>query len=130
MTIKSEGPHRGEFLLSEEPGDRSRDVVTVAQGQNLPAGRIVQVSGNNVVAADGLSDSDGNLIATVAGILYDNVDASADGSNADTPAVIINADATVMRSKLTYPDETSDGNEQALLDAALLALGIKVRESA
>lgn len=37
----TEAMHAGEFLMSEAPGARSRDAVTVLSGQNLVAGAVV-----------------------------------------------------------------------------------------
>lgn len=37
----TEGQYAGEFILSESPGSRSRDAVTVLSGQNLVAGAVV-----------------------------------------------------------------------------------------
>jgi hypothetical protein len=39
--VKTEGQHAGEFLLSEAPGNLSRENVTVLSGQNLKAGAVV-----------------------------------------------------------------------------------------
>lgn len=41
MALLSEGKNAGEFILSEAPGDRSRENVTVLSGQNLKAGAVV-----------------------------------------------------------------------------------------
>lgn len=37
----SEGKHAGEFILSEAPGSRTRDNVTVLSGENLKAGHVL-----------------------------------------------------------------------------------------
>jgi hypothetical protein len=41
VSVKTEGKHAGEFLVSEAPGSRSREVVTVLSGQNLKAGDVL-----------------------------------------------------------------------------------------
>jgi hypothetical protein len=41
MASLLETSHAGEFLLSEAPGGRSRDSITVLSGQNLAAGAVV-----------------------------------------------------------------------------------------
>ncbi len=47
MASLTEGQHPGEFILSESPGSRSREAVTVLSGQNLKAGHVV---GSRLVA--------------------------------------------------------------------------------
>jgi hypothetical protein len=41
MAALVEGQHAGEFILSEAPGNRSRENVTVLSGQDLEAGEVV-----------------------------------------------------------------------------------------
>ncbi len=41
MAEKTEGKFAGEFILSEAPGNRSRDKITVLSGQNLKVGAVV-----------------------------------------------------------------------------------------
>lgn len=41
MPVLTEGQHAGEFIVSEANGWRSRDRVTVAEGENLKAGAVV-----------------------------------------------------------------------------------------
>lgn len=41
MTTLTEGQHAGEFIVSEAPGRRSREKVTVISGQNLKAGAVL-----------------------------------------------------------------------------------------
>lgn len=40
MASNTEGKYAGEFILSEAPGSRSRENVTVLSGQNLEAGHV------------------------------------------------------------------------------------------
>lgn len=128
MTVKTEGRHAAEFLLSEAAGNRSRDNVTVKQGQKLVAGQAFQLDGNGkAVALTGTLDSQGDLATPAAGIVLYGVDASATGSNADTPASAIARDAEVNDNLLTYPTESSAGGEKAATVASLKALGIIVR---
>lgn len=127
-TVLTEGKHAGEFLVSEANGARSRSTIVVASGQNLVAGQIFQLSGGEAVAFDAAVDTDGALIVPVAGIMWDNVDASASGANADVPGqTTIVRDAEVNLAELTFPTETTDGGEQALGVAGLALLGITCR---
>ena len=41
MTILTEGQHTGEFLVSEAPGARSRETLTIGRSQTLVAGQVV-----------------------------------------------------------------------------------------
>lgn len=125
MTTKTQGPRRGDFIQSEANGTRSRDTGTVASGQNLQAGEVVMLSAGKLVAHDGDLDSAGDVSTPVAGVMFDNVDASATGANADVPgAVIIARDAEVSDADLIFPDESSAGGEKAAVTASLKSLGI------
>lgn len=129
MTTLSEGKHAGEFLVSEANNTRSRATGTVKSGENLVAGEVVQLDGNGkLVACDGVLDTAGDLVTAVAGIMYDNVDASASGANADVAgAVYIARDAEVNGGELTYPTESTAGGEEDATNESLKALGIIVR---
>lgn len=126
----TEGPRAGEFRLSRDDAMGSRTVEngTVAQGQNLVAGQLVMLSGGKLVAQDGELTTDGELVTKPCGIVIDNVNASSTGSNADTPAAYVARDEAVKGPFLTFPDETTDGDERALCVAALAELGIIVRD--
>ncbi len=130
---KTEGKHAGEFLISEMPGGGdggglSRDVKTVAKGQNLVAGEIVMLSAGKLVAHDGVLDTPGAVETPVEGILYDNVDASATGEDADVPnSVYIERLAEVADGDLTFPTESTAGGEKVAVIASLLIRNIKTR---
>ena len=119
MTILTEANRTAEFLQSEANGFRSRDVqafdsTTDWAGSAIPAGQVYAIVGGVAVAWDG-DAVDGSEVA--AGILYEAVDA---GETADR--TVITRDAEAKRYKLT-----ADGTP-AELDAALLAIGIIVRD--
>jgi hypothetical protein len=63
MTVKTEGQHAGEFLVSEANGTRSRAAITVLSGENLKAGHVVGevVTGTASSAADGGNTGDGAM---------------------------------------------------------------------
>lgn len=124
MTVKTEGRHAAEFILSEANNTRSRDTATVASGQDLVAGQVVEFSGGNLIAASGDLESNGDITTAVAGIMFDNVDAS-DGSVSG--AVYIARDAEVSEDNLTFPTESSAGGEKAAAIESLATLGIIVR---
>lgn len=111
-----------EFLLSEANGTRSREVVTVASGQNLKAGHIVgKVTTGGKYKECNQDANTGEEVA--AGVLcYDTGGALA----ADTKMVIIARDAEVKGDYLTYKSD-ADAGEKATMRAELAALGILTR---
>ncbi|MCP1675451.1 hypothetical protein J2T57_002601 [Natronocella acetinitrilica] len=106
MTVLTEGKHRAEFIASEANGTRSRDVVTLAEGQNLGPGTVL-----GRITASGLFtqlDPEAETGAEVASaILYDHVDAS----DADTSATVIARDAEVADHSLVWPEGISAGDK-------------------
>ncbi len=118
MSVKTEGNHDAEFLLSEAEGHRSRNNVTVVSGQNLPAGAVVGVASTKYKIYDN-GASDGSEAAK--GILLNAVDAT-DG---DQPGVIIDRDAEVKDDLLDWGD--NDGTGITAGKAELEALGIRIR---
>lgn len=115
MQTFTEGPHAGEFILSEANHFRSRDNGVVKSGENLAAGELCQLDGTEYIAWDGSSEG-------VAAIIIYPTNASSTGTNAATPAAFLTRDAEVNGNCLVYPS----GEETAAV-AGLLALGIIVR---
>ena len=121
MPAITEGRHTAEFLISDAAGHRSRDVGTLAKGNNLQAGTVL-----------GASDSNGNYGAlntastagyqNAAAILYDTVDATDNAAK----VTVITRDAEVDGGALTFPDGITDADKQTAIDA-LAAAGIVVR---
>lgn len=121
MTVFTEGRHPAEYILSEANGYRSREVGTLLTGNKLTPGTVlgrITASGKLTVLTPGASDGS----QTAAGVLYDNVDATA----ADKPAVYHARDAEVNGLALTWPAGISAPNKTAAI-TALAALGIIVR---
>ena len=125
MSVKTEGKHTGEFLVSEAPGTRSRDAVTVTVPANttLQPGYVLGQlsSGGKYVPYDN-AETDGREDA--AGILYDEFVNDTDEA-VDVDATIVNTDAEVRKADLVWFDKDND-EAGGLVD--LLALGIKARE--
>ena len=111
MTTLTEAVHAAEFMISEANPYRSREKATVASGQNLRAGQIVQLSGTELVAYD-------NTGAAAKGILWSAVDAS-DGAVAN--CTYLARDAEVNRSAL-YAGDTSPSTTK--LDAGITSLAL------
>lgn len=86
-TSFTEPNHFEEFLFSEEELDISREVITVASGQNLKAGQPFQLSGGKAVAATGTVNTAGAIVTPIQGVLSKDANASASGTNADIPNV-------------------------------------------
>ncbi len=121
MTVLTEGRHPAEYILSEANGYRSREVGTLLTGNKLVSGTVlgrITVGGKLTILTPGASDGS----QTAAGVLYDNVDATA----ADKAAVYHARDAEVKGLALTWPAGISAPNKTAAI-AALAALGIIVR---
>jgi hypothetical protein len=131
MAVHTEGKHAGEFLVREFDPEHNREVGIVTSGQNLKAGHVVAIVADKLVAMPGTLATDGSLTAEAVGILWDNVNASSTGplGAADIAGCpyIARGPAVVKASALTFPTETTEGDEQALVTAQLKALGIIVR---
>lgn len=115
MTIKTEGVHAGEVLLSEANGTRSREEITLAATDAvLPAGQLLgKVTASGNYAPYNNAATDGSEVA--AAVLYAPVGISASAQR----SVGIVRDAEVKRALLTGLDTTGE--------ADLLALGIIAR---
>lgn len=120
MTTFSEGNHDAEFILSEANGNRSRDNVEVASGQNLAAGTVVGYDGGSrMIAWTGDEFTNGEE-DECAGILIAATDATTGGHK---KAAIIARDAEVNINLLTFP-----AAKQAIMIQSLKRLGIIVRQ--
>lgn len=124
MTTVTETVHAGAFLQSEANGFLSRETATVASGQNLKAGHVVQLSAGKLVACSGTLATDGTLVTDVVGVLFDAVDATG-GDVAG--CVYVARDAEVKDVDLTYPTETTAGGEKAAVITSLKKLHIRPR---
>lgn len=125
MSTKTEGMHTGEFLISEAPGTRSRDKVTVtvpAHTTYEPGTVLAKLSADGKYVIYDNAGTDGSESA--AAILYDTVANDGD-SPVDVEATVINTDAEVRKNDLVWDDEENDASAGL---ADLLALGIKARE--
>lgn len=62
MSIKTEGVHAGEFLLSEANGERSRENITITSGSGiLPAGTVLaKITADNALTATAKPGNTGN----------------------------------------------------------------------
>ncbi len=115
MSIKTEGVHAGEFLLSEANGTRSREEITLAAtAVDLPAGQLLgKLTASGLYAAyDPEADpADGSETATA--ILW----APAGASTEPQRSVGIVRDAEVIERLLTGLDAAG---ETDLLDQGIV----------
>ncbi len=122
MFTQTEGKYAGEWVASEAGGERSRDVLTLNQGQNLVSGTILgTITASGKVAQVSLAAADGSQSAT--GILYDNVNAT----GGDTPAVVFTADAEFNDAEVVYPAGATPA-QIAAINTQLAAVGLKARK--
>ncbi len=127
MTIKTEGQHTGEFLISEARGNISRDneTVAVAASTLMKAGTVLgkRSSGGKLAEYDN-DNTDGT--ETAAAILFEEADNSAGGSEADFERAVINFAAEVRKADLQWGTGVLAA-EKLLAYADLAALGVKAR---
>lgn len=129
MTTLTEGKHAGEFIISEANGTLSREVITVASGQNLVDGQLIQLASGKAVAKDTLLNTAGSFITAIEGIIIGNWNATASGIGAlgaaDVPGVpYIKRYAEVKLAAVTLPAGTPQIAEAKV---ELAAKGIVVR---
>ena len=80
MNIQTEAVHTAEFLLSEGNREISREAITVAAGDALPAGQVLGIqTASGHYAAYSPAAADGTEVAV--GILHAALPASADVRN-------------------------------------------------
>ena len=80
MNIQTEAVHTAEFLLSESNREISREAITVAAGDPLPAGQVLGIqTATGHYAAYSPAATDGTEVAV--GILHAALPASADVRN-------------------------------------------------
>jgi hypothetical protein len=119
MPVLTQGYLTGEYLVSEAPGMRSRDAVTVTVtgGVALPSGTVlgkITATSKFVKYSDAASDGS----QTAAAILYEGCP----GTNGDYKRTVHNIDCEVIGAVLN-----GGAGVDANGKADLLALGIKVR---
>ncbi len=125
MTVFTEGPHAGGYIVSEPDTNLSRKRVVIASGSGkLVPGQIlgkVTSSGEFTKLAPGASD--GSQVA--AAILFDHVDAT----SADVEAIAHLKLTAVNAQEIVWPSGINDGQKAAAV-AQLAALDITVIDPA
>lgn len=128
MTTKTEGKHRNECLLSEANGELSREVGTIASGQDKTKtldGRAVKDNGSGKLIVAAGTNTGGSSTEPIVGVLLGNYDAS----GGDTPAAYIARDAELKLEAVKLHDVTGGGEANATkaVKNALKAFGIVLR---
>ncbi|MCW2319240.1 Bacteriophage lambda head decoration protein D [Rhodoblastus acidophilus] len=116
MTILTENPHAGSFLLAiDDEGNLSRDNIVVASGAGVlqPGAVLGKITASGKFTLRDAAASDGSQ--TAAAILYDRVDAT----SADAKAVAVARHAEVRGSALIW--KSSDTAAQKTAGLASLA---------
>ena len=110
-TTLTEDQHRGEFVVSEANGYRSRESVTIASGETLKPGHVLgKVTSSGEYKEYNPGNADGS--ETAVAVCYDHVDAS--GSATDGP--IIARDAEVNEAELVWFSGASDAQKTTGVD--------------
>lgn len=128
MQVQELGPGTACYLVSEANGTRSREVVTIAQGQNLLPGALlgkVTATGKYVAVDPANGSGEGGTpdgSQTAVAVLFAAVDTTA----AEKPGVITARDAEVAAHALDWPAGTTEPQKTAAL-AQLAAVGIVAR---
>ncbi len=126
MPVLTEGQYRGEFLVSEANGMRSRDVITLASNGSTAitykAGHVLALvtATSKYVEYDNVG-SDGT--ETAKAILWDNVTVPATG---DLKATAIVRDAEVNKAELSWFAAAVDADKTAAA-VDLATVGIILR---
>lgn len=127
MTTTHESHNLGDLLKQEAEKYYSRDVATLALGQNLKLGTVVakQTENGKITALD-LTKQENPTGAEIAyGILIQDTDAT----SSDQETVIIARDATVASNALVWPASMTTSEKTAALNQ-LKERGILIRKGA
>lgn len=117
----TEGKHAGEFIVSEANGTLSREKITVASGQNLVDGQLIQLSSGKAVAKDTILNTAGSFTTAIEGIIIGNHDRTSsgpDGAADEVGVPYIKRLAEVKLAAVTLPAGSSQIAEAKLELAA------------
>src|SRR5258706_11860988 len=106
MTIKTERNYGGEFLISEAPGKRSREKITVAISQTLLAGAVlgaIALGAVTVAAAVALGSNTGNGV-------FGAATADSGAPAGDYKVLFIEPGTNLGTFAVYMPDGTLDGH--------------------
>ena len=125
MPVITESNNLGDLLKYEAPNRYSREVATIAAGQNLPLGTVLgrkDSDGKHYAIDPAASDGTENPV----GVLAHAIDAS----QADRPdAILIARHAIVAKTALVWPIALT-GEQRTAYEQQLAERGVLVRLSA
>jgi hypothetical protein len=126
MNAIQESPNLGDLLKYEEDClNYSREIVTVAAGQNLELGSVVgRITATNKIKRLDPVATDGS--ESPAGILLGNVDATLIERD---DALLLTRHAVVASSAVVWPPGITAPEKEVVI-ASLASLGILIRQSA
>lgn len=128
--VKTETQHKGEFLMSEANGDRSREAGILKTGQIVRDGALLAFDGTGdlVLFTGALDSGDLENVDNIAGFAYGAKDTSATGVNADFPGYpYIARDAVVKDSAISLHTVDAEDTDVDAIKAALAAKGLIIR---
>jgi len=124
--VIEENERLGALLKYEADKNFSRDVVTIAKGQNLKMGTVLgKVSADGTYKIVSIAEDETDGSDTSAGILLEDIDAT----NATKKALMLARIGMVDESKVIYPTSATDDQKAAILEE-LKKLGIITRTGA
>lgn len=127
MTVTHEPQNLGDVLKQEAEQYYSRDVVTVAAGQNLKLGTVVakRTSDDKIIALDLTKQEPPTGAETAYGVLIQATDAV----EGDDETIIIARDAVVASNALIWPSAMTAAEKTTAINQ-LKERGILVRKGA
>ena len=127
MNTQHESNNLGDLLKQEAEKYYSRDVVTLASGQNLKLGTVVAklTESGKVTALDLTKQETATGAETAYGVLIQDTDAS----EKDAETIIIARDACVASNALIWPTGITTAEKTAAIQQ-LKERGILVRKGA
>lgn len=122
MTVFTEGPHAGGFIVSEPDINLSREVGTIVSGSGIVQAGTVMALNSSTGKWAPVADAGSNNTNVAAGVLFALVNAT----SADAEGVIIRKLASVNAGELIWPA----GVDVATGTGQLATAGIVVMNSA
>lgn len=123
VSSMTEKNYAEEVVLSEAPGRRSREVVTLLTGRAYKAGEVLGkiTSGGKYTICDNVTPASNGSQNAVAVLLQD-----VDATGGDQPGLVLDCDAEVKADLLVYIG-TADNTAKAAQRTNLRTVGIKTR---
>lgn len=123
MTVFTEGKHACEGLMSEAPGQRSREAIVIASGAGIIAPMTIlgRITASGEYMPSDITATDGSQIAAAVNLYR------CDATSVACAVSAILRDAEINGNFLTYHTSRDQAGEKAAADADLAVAGIIVR---